>query len=221
MKRRPAETVVQRLVREMKASPAKAGLLGLGAVVAAFVWGPLLVAGGKEKPAVVAAGVDGSSAVGAGGATTESTVDTTTAEAAAAAGAATRRDPSAIRVEFIRIADQARGLRRLSEPVARLIDERDPFLVDEPAPVATPIRPVVDVDAERVIAEERDRAANLALTGVFSFPRGRRAVVGGDVVAVGDEVFGFAVMTIQEREVVLGGRFGKYRLSLGGMEEKR
>ena len=58
MRRRKNETVLQRLIREMKQSPLKAGVLGIGAIIAAVVWGPLLVAGGKAKTSVVAAGLE-------------------------------------------------------------------------------------------------------------------------------------------------------------------
>ena len=204
----PDETVVQRLVREMKASPGKALLLGVGAVVAGFVWGPLVMAGGKSSSPVAASG--------AAGAVTAAAVD-----GVVAAPVAARRDPGAIRDEFIRIAEAARGLRRLAEPVGRIEGEHDPFLLE--ASVATVVAPAPETDEEPedVVLEERARVAKLALSGVVEFPRGRRAVLDGEVVAVGDEHGGFAVIRIEEREVVVGGRFGTYRVALGGTEDER
>lgn len=190
-----------RLIREMKQSPGKSLFLAVGAIVAGFVWGPRLTASARPASAAGAA---------AGGPSSQLDLD-----------ADDRRDPSEIRAEFIRISEDARALRQLAEPVDAFPVEQDPFEIvspSAPTPVASIAKPPNPDDELR--KDETARAEALRLTGVFEFPRGRRAVLGGEVVVTGDEAFEFAVIEITERAVVLGGRFGTYRIAMSGSKEK-
>ncbi len=196
-----SESVKQRFLREMRQSPGKAAVLILGAVVAAFVWGPRLVAGARSPARPTAAGE--------GAAPTGELVDTDG-----------RRSPAAIRAEFIRISKEARALRDLARPVEAFPDVADPFLVAAtPVQVPSAATPVATARDDACDSEQA-RARDLRLTAVFRFPRGAKAVLGGEVVEVGDEASGFAVMEIEDRSIVVGGRFGTYRIAMRGAEEK-
>ncbi|MFG0318158.1 MAG: hypothetical protein ACF8XB_12865 [Planctomycetota bacterium JB042] len=196
-----SESVKDRFLRELRQSPGKAAVLILGAVIAAFVWGPRLVAGARSSGRPAGA-----------------------AEATASAGELVdtdgRRSPAAIRAEFIRISEEARALRELARPVEAFPAVNDPFLVPTtPVPLDAAAAPAV-TEREDVGDAERLRARDLRLTAIFQFPRGAKAVLGGEVVEVGDETSGFAVMEIEDRSIVVGGRFGTYRIAMHGAEEK-
>jgi hypothetical protein len=192
------EPLPGRLLREMKQSPVKAFVLIAGAVLACVVWVPRAVSDASPAgPTDAGAATDGS-----------------TPEALAG------RDPAAIRAEFISISEEAKSLRRFSDPVTPPPLARDPFVLprqDETEPeqpvYTTPPDDGVD-PREKQEQEERERAAALRLSGVFQFPRGKNAVVDGQVVAVGDEVAGFTVERIEARACMLRGTHDVYVISM-------
>lgn len=190
----------RRLLTEIRQSPGKAAVLGVGMLVALLVWGPRLSRGLGAAPVEQALGV---------------AVDGTDG----GSGSIENRDPGRIRSEFIRISREARELRDFADPVAMREVARDPFAALGPAPVAL----VAPAPPERSAAElERDAANRLRLTGVFRFARGASAILDGEVVRLGGRVGPFTLKAVGERAVELAGEHGSYTLEIAptGLEEE-
>ncbi len=192
------------LLKEMRQSPVKAGVLCVGIAAALVIWGPRLAAGfGKDVPRPRATGNAGEAA----------------AAGAPASGSDARRDPASIRAEFIRISAEARGLREVALPVAVPAIARDPFAAPASAlaAAAVPVQP--SADAEEVLAES-ERAAALRLEGVFHFRNGSSAVLDGVVLRKGDEHQGFTVVAIEGRSVRLRGAHAQHRVTMEDEKER-
>lgn len=205
-----AAQLQQRLMREVKESPAKAIALGAGLLVALVIWVPKLLGATQHEPS---AGATDSAdpAAPAGAVTTEGAPELST------------RDSLAIRSEFIAISQEARELRRFADALAPRASERDPFerpkvaapvVVEQPAPDQAPAGPDPEqVDAER----ERGEAGALKLGGTLIFGSRAQALIGGALVREGDLVPGsqaLRVKSISPREVVLKGVHAEYRLAM-------
>lgn len=167
-----------RFVRELRQSPGRSALLAAGLVVALLVWVPRLRSAqqvGSKAP-----------------------------QAQPAAGAVSGQSPAAIRADFGAIAERARELRRLVEPIDARI-RRDPFGLEEESAGDAPAAPV----------RQSAPAPRFVLTAVVRFPSGPRAVVSGRVVREGDTIEGWRVTRIEERSALLQGPSGTMRLELG------
>ncbi len=190
-----------RIIAELKQSPGKAAVLGLGVVAAAIVWGGQL-SGASSRNAKER---------------TAAAPDVMTGAMEADANAF-RSDPEAIREEFERILEEARSLRRFAETIRPADVNRDPFVhdredreVEPPVPIAPAPPPVDDSD---LITDERARAGQVHVDGVFLFASTRRAVLDGVVCGIGDEHAGFVVVRIDGRMVTLRGTHSDHQLSM-------
>lgn len=191
-----------RLLADVKASPVKAAMLGIGLLVAVVVWGPRLRA---------------SMANGA-------TAVTTTAPET---GDASLRDPDAIRAAFIHVSQEARLLRRYADAQDPGAVSNDPFVragnvspsrIEPPVVVAEP-EPVPAADDETKKAEAAAAAA-LHLSGSAMFGRTRMAILNGELVRVGDRIGGFTVVEIGERSARIRGEHDTYALVIPTEEKK-
>lgn len=182
-----------RILADVKASPAKAALLGLGLLVAVVVWGPRLRA-----------------SIGTGSTASTATADTTSGDAAL-------RDPESIRAAFIHVSKEARQLRRYADPQDPGAVAHDPFVHDGATPAVVPVapepevEPIVEADSKAHDAEAA-AAAQLLLTGSATFGSTRMAIVNGNLVRVGDRVGSFTVVEIGERSARVRGAHASYAL---------
>jgi hypothetical protein len=191
---------VDRLAAEARAAPLKAGLLGLGVLVACVVWVPRLMAS-RAAPAP------------------ETIVADVATDAAQRGFALGDRDSLAIRGEFAAIVEEAKRLRAFAAPVPKPERERDPFalpvptlpqaVVEAPAPPPPPPPP-----PPAPSAVENAIASRLTLGGVMQFGSRSRAVIDGALYGVGDLVAGLEIEAIGGREVHLAGRHGRYTLRM-------
>lgn len=191
-----------RILADVKASPMKAAMLGIGLLVAVVVWGPRLRASMAS-------------------ASTPSATSTTET------GDAGLRDPDAIRAAFIHVSKEARLLRRYADPQDPGAVAHDPFVhegavpIRKPEPVAAPVEvdPEIETDS-KARSDEAAAAAQLRLTGSASFGRTRMAIVNGELVRVGDRIGSFTVVEIGERSARVRGAHDTYALVIPTEEKK-
>lgn len=181
--------VREKILREMRESPVKAGLLGLGVLVAVAIWGPRLAGAFEDAPSSQAA-------------------MSQTAEGLES-GVPTRRNPNAIRAEFVRISEDAMKLRQM----ARRILPR-PVVVQPFAEKAHVTKSSVVASLPLNGGEEVIRVGGLVLSGIVEFAAGRSALMSGEVLRKGDTYQGFLVLEIESRAVVLRGSQGDYRIEM-------
>lgn len=191
-----------RILADVKASPMKAAMLGIGLLVAVVVWGPRLRASMASPSAPSAT----------------STTET---------GDAGMRDPDAIRAAFIHVSKEARLLRRYADPQDPGAVAHDPFVhegavpIVKPEPVAAPVEPEPTLEADsKARSDEAAAAAQLHLTGSASFGRTRMAIVNGELVRVGDRIGSFTVVEIGERSARVRGTHDTYALVIPTEEKK-
>jgi hypothetical protein len=191
-----------RMLADLKASPVKAGMLGVGLLVAVVVWGPRLRASiASTNPSAAAVPSEG--------------------------GEAALRDPEAIRAAFIHVSKEARLLRRYADPQDPGAVANDPFVHADgrgaakavPEVEIAPAEPASDADANLKEAEAT-AAAQLSLTGSAMFGATRMAIVNGDLVRVGDRVGAFTVIEIGDRTARVRGAHGTYALVIPTEEKK-
>ncbi|MBK6940617.1 MAG: hypothetical protein IPH13_10515 [Planctomycetes bacterium] len=197
-------SVTDRILADVKASPMKAAVLGIGLLVSAVVWGPRLRASMTGPAIPTAAGV------------TET-------------GDAALRDPDAIRAAFIHVSKQARLLRRYADPQDPGAVAHDPFVHEgavpirklEPVAATAESSPSPDDETEaKARSEEAAAAAALRLTGSASFGRTPMAIVNGELVRVGDRIGTFTVVEIGERSARVRGAHDTYALVIPTEEKK-
>jgi hypothetical protein len=183
-----------RVLADVKASPAKAIFLGVGLLAAVVVWGPRLTASlAQPAPGVV---------------------DATTASA----GSDVLRDPASIRAAFIHVSDEAKLLRRYADPVDPGVVKHDPFEHEKIA-AAEPEKPLeiesaaaAETPEEIATNTEAVAAAALRLSGVVIFKTGRGAVIDGQVFHIGGRIGPFTLTEVAERSAKVRGDRGTYSL---------
>jgi hypothetical protein len=200
-------SVAKRLQHEIKASPAKAGALGLLLIVAAYFWLPTvvgLIGTGKQAPPAPSADQA-----------------TSTASTTPAASAGNEQQPTAKAFDYDwRMHAKSMDEDPLARPVDALSNERDPFASNETLAAAEPLEPPA---APPVVVEPMTpQDAGLVLSTTLHGARMKIADIGGKSYTIGDriEVSGngadtsFQVVEIHQRRVVLKSDGKLYELKI-------
>ena len=163
----------KKLRREATASPKKAALLGLGALVAAYFWAPLILGWiGKEDTGVVATAV------------AQSTPAATTTPPASSAGQAATENNKPTRPSWPQLAQWMESDPRTMTAPA-LTSTRDPF---ESAAAVAAEAEVVEQPKAPPPPVVTPAAAGLVLSSTIIGPQRRIAQINGKIYSVGQSI---------------------------------
>ncbi len=210
------DTALSRLTYELRNSPVKAVVLGVGILVALLVWVPRFVTRSSD----------------AGSQTTSTTKDPASNASPSSSSAlagfvanladGSSRDSFAMRTEFMRISQEAQQLHRFADGIEPRASSRDPFarIATKKPPSVAPDPPPQSEDTSETPAllesdAERARVALLRIDGIVRFATHSQCFLGGMRHEVGETIDGgLTIETIEERAVVLKGKYGTYRLEM-------
>lgn len=204
-----AQQIIKRLKREVRANPAKAGVLGLLSVVAIYFWAPLVMQWIKPaaKPGVVNAEL-AAVAVGDPAATTNSVTSTTSAANGAATTTVTKQHWQAL-VNHLESHPQMK-------PIGANATGRDPF-ARGPSSVAKD--ETTDETTLATAAAATPAQLGLVLNSTVVGPHRRTAIVNGKIYREGRKLraeggLEFVVAQVGPRKVVLEREGQQYVLAI-------